>query len=66
MSSSHLAVLDCGQYLWIKDFLRRSQVLAAPGVSLSTHLLVDPVTVNGNTRSSTASCNTQGILNKLT
>nr|GEU51800.1 hypothetical protein [Tanacetum cinerariifolium] len=64
MSVSHLAVLDGGQYLWIKAFLRRSQVLIAIEVSLSTYLLTDSVRVNGNTHSSTASCDTLGILKK--
>nr|GEW67894.1 RNA-directed DNA polymerase, eukaryota, reverse transcriptase zinc-binding domain protein [Tanacetum cinerariifolium] len=53
-------VLDGGQYLWIKAFLRRSHVLTAPRVGLSTHLLEDPVRVNGNTHSSLASCDTPG------
>ncbi|GJW15808.1 hypothetical protein Tco_0019941 [Tanacetum coccineum] len=66
MSSSRLAVLDGGRYLWIKAFLRRSQVLTITGVILSTYLLTDPVRVNGNIRVSTASFDTPGILNKLT
>ncbi|GKG40807.1 hypothetical protein Tco_0470019, partial [Tanacetum coccineum] len=47
MSSSCFAVMEGGQYLWIKAFLRRSQVLIVPGASLSTHLFADPVRVKG-------------------
>ncbi|GJS35587.1 Toll/interleukin-1 receptor domain-containing protein [Tanacetum coccineum] len=66
ISSSCLAVLDGGQYLWIKAFLRRSQKSMVPGGSLSTHLLAAPIKVIGKTRNMTASCDTPGMLNKLT
>ncbi|GJU37956.1 hypothetical protein Tco_1186310, partial [Tanacetum coccineum] len=66
ISSSCLAVFDGGQYLWIKDFLRRSQESTVPGGSLSTHRLVALVRVMGKSRSMTASCDTPGMLNKLT
>ncbi|GJX72808.1 retrovirus-related pol polyprotein LINE-1 [Tanacetum coccineum] len=66
ISSSCLAVLDGGQHLWIKAFLRRSQESTVPGGSLSTHLLVAPVKVIGKTCSMTALCDTPGMMNKLT
>ncbi|GJV64374.1 retrovirus-related pol polyprotein from transposon TNT 1-94 [Tanacetum coccineum] len=66
ISSSCLAVFYGGQYLWIKAFLRRSQELTVPGGSLSTHRLADPVKVMGKTHSMIASCDTPGMLNKLT
>ncbi|GJW52892.1 hypothetical protein Tco_0096977 [Tanacetum coccineum] len=66
ISSSCLAVFDGGQYLWIKAFLRRSQESTVPGGSLSTYLLAAPVREMGKTRSMTASCDTPGMLNKLT
>ncbi|GJW91758.1 hypothetical protein Tco_0169311, partial [Tanacetum coccineum] len=40
--SSCFAVMECGKYLWIKAFLRRSQALIVPGASLSTHRFADP------------------------
>ncbi|GJT71370.1 hypothetical protein Tco_1030656 [Tanacetum coccineum] len=58
ISSSCLAVLDGGQYLWIKAFLRRSQELMVPGGSLSTYLLAAPVKVIGKTCSMTTSYDT--------
>ncbi|GJR46253.1 hypothetical protein Tco_1314356 [Tanacetum coccineum] len=66
ISLSCLAVFDGGQYLWIKAFLRRSQESTVPGGSLSTHHLAAPVRVMGKTRNMTASCDTPGMLNKLT
>nr|GEU55747.1 hypothetical protein [Tanacetum cinerariifolium] len=60
ISSSRLAVLDGGQYLWIKAFLRRSQESTVPGGSLSTHILAAQVKVIGNTCSMIASCDTPG------
>nr|GEZ40046.1 hypothetical protein [Tanacetum cinerariifolium] len=66
ISSSCLAVFDGGQYLWIKAFLRRSQESTVPGGSLSTHRLAAPVRVMGKTHSMTTSCDTSGMLNKLT
>ncbi|GJR71504.1 hypothetical protein Tco_0083869 [Tanacetum coccineum] len=41
MSSSRLMVLDGGQYLWIKVFLRRSHVLTAPGNIKQTYNVED-------------------------
>nr|GEU40542.1 hypothetical protein [Tanacetum cinerariifolium] len=60
ISSSCLAVLDDGQHLWIKAFLRRSQESTVPGGSLSTHLLVAPINVIWKTRIITALCDTPG------
>ncbi|GKF87260.1 hypothetical protein Tco_0258137, partial [Tanacetum coccineum] len=59
------AVMEGGQCLWIKAFLRRSQVLIVPGASLSTHLFADPVRVKGKTQSMTASLETLGILRSM-
>nr|GEX06312.1 putative reverse transcriptase domain-containing protein [Tanacetum cinerariifolium] len=52
--------------LAIKDFLRRFHEWTIPGGSLSAHLLATPVRVIGKTRSITTSCDTLGMLNKLT
>nr|GEZ08166.1 hypothetical protein [Tanacetum cinerariifolium] len=56
--TSSLRVLDGGQYLWIKAFLRRSQESTVPRGNMSTHLLAAPVKVTGKTHSMTASCDT--------
>ncbi|GJT43654.1 hypothetical protein Tco_0952369, partial [Tanacetum coccineum] len=47
----------------LKEIPKESTV---PGGSLSTHLLEAPIRVIGKTRSMTASCDTLGMLNKLT
>ncbi|GJV68879.1 hypothetical protein Tco_1484388 [Tanacetum coccineum] len=58
--------MEGGQYLWIKAFLRRSQVLIVPGASMSTYLFAAPVRVKGKAWIMTASLVTPGILNKPT